>query len=120
MLAFRLALVGFRPSSAPRCAGLPPPVDASLLVGRNESTGRETWQGQHATKPHASMPWQTQHSQSRARSVGFVPCLASPCLARAATPSVPWSDLSKLLATLVASSFPGKACQKKDSARAYS
>ena len=55
---------------------------SSLLVGRNESTGREAWRGQHATKPHASLPWQTQHSQSRARSVGFVPCLASPCLAQ--------------------------------------
>ena len=84
-------------------------VDASVRrLAASGSTGREAWQGQHATKPHASLPWQTQHSQSRARSVGFVPRLASPCLAHAATPSVPWSNLPKLLATLVASGFPGK------------
>jgi hypothetical protein len=32
MLDFKLALVGFRPSSAPRCAGLPSPVVGALEV----------------------------------------------------------------------------------------
>ena len=98
MLGFKLALVDFWPL-----------VGASVRrLAASGSTGREAWQGQHAAKPHAGLPWQTQHSQSRARSVGFVPRLASPCLAHAATPSVPWSNLPKLLATLVASGFPGK------------
>ena len=52
---------------------------SSLPVGRNESTGREAWQGQHATKPHASLPWQL--STANPERVALALCRAWPRLA---------------------------------------
>ena len=42
MLGFKLALVGFWPSSAPRCAGLSSPVDASRAATLSDPSSRIT------------------------------------------------------------------------------
>ena len=78
-----LALVG---ASVRRLAASSTPL--APLVGRNESTGREAWQGQHATKPHACLPWQTQHSQSRAPS-SAPRCAGSPLVVGAVEVATP-------------------------------
>ena len=76
MLGFKLALVGFRPSSTPRCAGVLGVPERSVCR-RLAASVRRSWWAPSRSPRHSCPPFSS-------------------------------GSLPKLLATLVASGFPGK------------
>ena len=97
-----------------RLGGLQALVGASVRrLAASGSTVREAWQGQHATKPHASLPWQL--STANPERVALALCRAWPRLAWLAPPR------PRFLGPICPSSwrrlsppaFPGKLARKR-------